>query len=86
MMKLGGNIVLDGCDNLEPATLIVLKKMVGNYARKISEKNIGTSSNCRASKPMTRAITEFSALLSPKTCIFIKIPKTTAKISKKGRT
>ena len=39
MMKLGGNIVLDGCDNLEPATLIVLKKMVGNYARKISEKN-----------------------------------------------
>ncbi len=39
MMKLGGNIVLEGCDNLEPATLIVLKKMVGNYARKISEKN-----------------------------------------------
>lgn len=37
-MKLGGNIVLDGCDNLEPATLIVLKKMVGNYARKISDK------------------------------------------------
>ena len=37
-MKLGGNILLDGCDNLEPATLIVLKKMVGNYARKISEK------------------------------------------------
>jgi len=39
-MKLGGNIVLDGCDNVEPATLIVLKKMVGNYARKISEKNV----------------------------------------------
>ena len=38
MIKLGGNIVLDGCDGLEPATLIVLKKMVGNYARKISEK------------------------------------------------
>ena len=40
MMRLGGNIVLDGCDNLEPATLVVLKKMVGNYARKISEKNV----------------------------------------------
>jgi len=39
MIKLGGNIVLDGCDDLEPATLIILKKMVGNYARKISEKN-----------------------------------------------
>lgn len=40
MMKLGGNIVLEGCDNLEPATLIVLKKMVGNYARKISDKQV----------------------------------------------
>ena len=39
MIKLGGNIVLEGCDDLEPATLIVLKKMVGNYARKISDKN-----------------------------------------------
>ena len=39
MIKLGGNIVLEGCDNLEPATLIVLKKIVGNYARKISDKN-----------------------------------------------
>ena len=64
MMKLGGNIVLDGCDNLEPATLIVLKKMVGNYARKISEKNAfeelkinlqNTGDNCKLEATLSRA-------------------------------
>ena len=64
MMKLGGNIVLDGCDNLEPATLIVLKKMVGNYARKISEKNAfdelkinlqNTGDNCKLEAALCRA-------------------------------
>jgi len=38
-MELGGNISLEGFDELEPGTLIVVKKMVGNYAKKISEKN-----------------------------------------------
>ena len=36
-MKLGGNIELEGFDNLEPAQLIVIKKIVGSNARKISE-------------------------------------------------
>lgn len=34
-MKLGGNIELIGFESLEPGTLIVVKKMVGNYAKKI---------------------------------------------------
>lgn len=38
MMELGGNIKLDGFETLEPAKLIVVKKIVGNYAKVISEK------------------------------------------------
>ncbi|MAG50139.1 hypothetical protein CL621_00690 [archaeon] len=37
-MELGGNISLEGFDELEPGTLIVVKKMVGNYAKSIAEK------------------------------------------------
>ena len=37
-MELGGNICLEGFDELEPGTLIVLKKMIGNYAKNIAEK------------------------------------------------
>ncbi len=37
MIELGGNIKLDNFNDIEPALLIVVKKVVGNYARKISE-------------------------------------------------
>ncbi len=37
-MKLGGNIDIEGFDNLEPAHLVVVKKMVGSSAKKISEE------------------------------------------------
>ena len=37
-MELGGNINLEGFDELESGTLIVLKKIVGNYVKKIAEK------------------------------------------------
>ena len=48
---------------------------------KTSEKNIGTRSNCSASKPITRAITAFNPLFSvPKIFILVRIPKTIAKI------
>ncbi|MFC1685704.1 hypothetical protein ACFLZZ_01635 [Nanoarchaeota archaeon] len=33
--KLGGNIALVGFEILEPVELIVIKKMVGNYVRKL---------------------------------------------------
>jgi len=35
--KLGGNIALVGFEVLEPAELIVIKKIVGNYVRKMCE-------------------------------------------------
>ena len=38
MIELGGNIKLVGFSDLDPASLIVVKKITGNYARKISEK------------------------------------------------
>ena len=37
-MKLGGNIELQGFDSIEPAQLIVIKKIVGSSAKKISEE------------------------------------------------
>ena len=37
MIELGGNITLVGFRELEPAELIVVKKMVGSYARKMSD-------------------------------------------------
>ena len=37
MIELGGNIKLSGFNELEPAMLVVVKKMVGNYARKMTD-------------------------------------------------
>ena len=38
-MQLGGNIELSGFNDVEKAKLVVIKKMVGNYAKEMSEKN-----------------------------------------------
>ena len=37
MIELGGNIKLNNFEAIEPALLIVIKKIVGNYTKKISE-------------------------------------------------
>lgn len=39
-VRLGGNIELFGIENFDGATLVVLKKIIGNYARKFSEKGL----------------------------------------------
>lgn len=36
-MQLGGNIALSGFKDIDSASMVVLKKIVGNYARKMSE-------------------------------------------------
>ena len=36
-LKLGGNIELKGFNEVEPAQLVVVKKMVGSYVRKITD-------------------------------------------------
>ena len=36
MIELGGNIKLKGFSELDAATLIVVKKIVGNYTKKLS--------------------------------------------------
>ena len=38
MIELGGNIKLEGFHNIEPALLIVVKKITGNYVKKICDK------------------------------------------------
>ena|SRR3989344_1604985 len=37
MIELGGNIKLVGFKDLDPSQLIVVKKMIGTYAKKISQ-------------------------------------------------
>ena len=37
-LQLGGNIELSGFSDLEPGIMIVLKKIIGNYARRMSDK------------------------------------------------
>ncbi len=36
-MKLGGNIELTGFNDLDKASMVILRKIVGNYARRMSE-------------------------------------------------
>ncbi len=38
VLQLGGNIELSGFSDLEPGVMIILKKIVGNYARRMSDK------------------------------------------------
>ncbi len=37
-LQLGGNIELSGFSSLDGGTMIVLKKIIGNYARKMSDQ------------------------------------------------
>ena len=39
MIELGGSIKLDGFNSIDIPSLIVVKKIVGNYAKKFSESN-----------------------------------------------
>ncbi len=38
VLQLGGNIELSGFSDLEGGAMIVLKKIIGNYARKMSDR------------------------------------------------
>jgi hypothetical protein len=38
-INLGGNIVLSGFKDLEPGVMFIIKKVVGNYVKKMSEKS-----------------------------------------------
>ena len=38
-LQLGGNISLAGFKELEPAKMVVIKKITGNYVKKMVEKN-----------------------------------------------
>jgi hypothetical protein len=38
MLELGGGIFLDNFEEIEPGKLIIVKKIVGNYTKNISEK------------------------------------------------
>jgi hypothetical protein len=37
-LQLGGNIELSGFREIDPASMVIVKKIVGNYARRFSEQ------------------------------------------------
>jgi len=39
-LRLGGNIELKGFNEVEPAQMVVVKKMVGSYVRKITDTGL----------------------------------------------
>ena len=39
-LELGGNIELSGFSNYDRSTMIIVKKMVGTYAKRLNEHNI----------------------------------------------
>lgn len=39
MIELGGSIFLENFEIIEPGQMIVVRKVVGNYTKKISEKH-----------------------------------------------
>ncbi len=52
MLELGGNITLVGFKELEKAELVVVKKIVGRYARKMSDTLLGFKSLRVSLKPV----------------------------------
>ncbi len=44
MIELGGNITLVGFKDVDPGSMLILKKIVGNYTRKLSDKIDGFES------------------------------------------
>ena len=40
-LQLGGNITLGGFKEVEPAKMVVVKKMVGNYIKRVQDKDVG---------------------------------------------
>lgn len=39
MMELGGNITLSGFNELDRDTMVVVKKIIGSYVRRLGDKN-----------------------------------------------
>lgn len=39
LMQLGGNIELSGFKDIDGASMVVLKKIIGNYGRRFSERS-----------------------------------------------
>ncbi len=39
VVKLGGNIELLGFNDIEPGSVVIVKKMIGSYAKQFSEKH-----------------------------------------------
>ena len=40
-LKLGGEIELVGFKDVDPRSMIVLKKIIGNYVRRFNDHNVG---------------------------------------------
>ncbi len=51
-LQLGGNIELSGFREIEPAGMVIVKKIVGNYARRFSSQLTGFEKLSLSMKPV----------------------------------
>jgi len=42
ILELGGNIELNGFSDLDRSSMVIVKKMIGSFAKKLNEHNIQT--------------------------------------------
>jgi hypothetical protein len=61
MIELGGNITLDGFE-LEPSTMVIVKKIVGNYAKNIYT-NIADFENLNIKLNIRDSVKEIESIL-----------------------
>lgn len=52
VLELGGSIQLSGFSSVDKASMIILKKIVGNYAKKFSERSENFESLGLTAKPI----------------------------------
>mgnify|MGYP001571390405 CR=1 FL=1 len=62
MIELGGNITLDGFE-LEPSTMVIVKKIVGNYAKNIYT-NITDFKNLNITLKNNDSVKEIESILT----------------------
>ena len=63
-IELGGNINLAGFKDLEPQKLIVIKKIVGNFVKKIQDHNKGFNNLIVNLKKIHNSESEISAKIT----------------------
>ena len=89
MLELGGNIKLNGFQNVDPPSMIVVKKIVGNYVKRFQQETSSFQELLlELADPIQKDIRVSAKLTGEKTCtieasaanLFFAIDKALAEI------